>query len=123
MDDLVFAAEQAAKNAKRALALTVITVGIALLVVVIDQGIKKSILAGAQDARATLDEIKLLKGAGNGTTTAGEAGSAADPDVAADRDLVHDAAAGAVLDEAAGTPVRAPAKRKARVPSGPQGDG
>ena len=115
---------RAAASAKRAAKLALLAVFVAALVLVIDQTIKRSIIAEGQRIKAMIQDFQ--EGREAGRERAPEAGQGASPAGAAlngDGDVVHDAPAGAVLGAAGGAAEAAPAKRPARAKRGPAGNG
>jgi hypothetical protein len=58
--ELIAAAEAAAKSARRATSLALLAVLVAVVVLAIDNGIKKSIVAEAQNARRIFDEFRSV---------------------------------------------------------------
>src|ERR1700727_1458554 len=76
---LVTAARSAARSARRASAMTLLAVFVALAVLALDNGIKRAILAEAARARAILDEFKAtaLEALGDGQAGQAAAGSGA----------------------------------------------
>jgi hypothetical protein len=122
--ELADAAARAARNARQAMALTVIAAVAAAAVMIIDQGIKRAVLAKALEAQNILGEfISRSEVVLHGTTGSGKAGSGPGAGISADPGLVDDAAPAAVLDQAAGAPDGAPDGEPAGVAGGPPGDG
>ena len=126
------AARKAADSARRSAMLALICVAVALAVLLIDNQIKRHILAAAAEARGYLDQFGVYAGQvmNGGQPAAGaapvDAGSAGDPG-GNDGPGVGDAAAGRE-DVAAAGRVVAPVTPKAKGgragnASGPRGDG
>ena len=59
-EQLVQAAEVAARNARRAAVLALVAVSVAVVVLVIDNGIKRAIISEAQQMRGTLDQFRAV---------------------------------------------------------------
>jgi uncharacterized protein YfcZ (UPF0381/DUF406 family) len=124
-DEIALAAEKAAKNAKRAMVLTMLAVTVAVIVLVIDNGIKKGVLAEAQKARQTLREFEDLarEVRSDGAKAAGETGSSGHTGDNDGSGVVHDPGKGPANGQAPGPAPAAPAKRQTRAARGTQGNG
>jgi hypothetical protein len=113
-------AEKAARNAKRALVLTMLAAAIAAAVLAIDNSIKRAILAEAAKARAILDEFKAVA---DGAKAAGEAGADPGGSVDGGDDVVHAAGTPAAPDGDANGSGPAKTGSSRRPAAGPRRDG
>lgn len=118
MEELMEAAEHAARSARRAAILALFALGVALLVLAIDNGIKRGIVEEAQRARGTLDEIKAVA---DGVKTSGQGADPARSGVDAADGVGDPAPAHPAANAHAGGRVGAAGKRAARPTAGPRG--
>lgn len=128
MDDaLIEAAETAARNARRAAGLTILAVAVAVLVLAIDNSIKRAIVAEKNTALAILGEFRQMaadtaeavireQARHRDTGGAGAGGNSGD-------DVVRDPGTGTVLAAAGGAGKAPRAKRTAGPQRRPAGDG
>lgn len=125
MDDVELdIARDGVKFARRAIAASVLCAAVAVVVCLIDQGIKRAVIDEVGKARAILDEFKqVAQEARDGAKISDQAGAGDSAGVGVDPGLVDDTGAGTVLDQAAGPGSAAPAVSAPGVADGTPRDG